>query len=770
MVKTNLPVLFLRGIVVLPNNELRIEINTELEKKIIDASLEVHDGHLLLIALRDYLEESPSLLDLPKIGVLGHIKSKIELSNGTLRLVIVGLTRTEVLFYLEGERGFAEAFVIPCKDYDVDPFEESAIRRVLLRDLNTFIETSSAMSNSILGKISDLKSLDVICDMIINELPLSYENKLKYLEVVNPLNRSRLVIEDINRELETVKLENKIDSELRKELDTSQKEFVLKEKIKIIKKELGESDSKEEDVSLLKMKVDELIVSSKIKTRLINEINRYEMTPPTSPEVSIIRNYIEWLLNIPWNNVTIDNDNLEEVADMLNESHYGLDKVKSRILEYIAASKYSNNKISPIICLVGPPGTGKTSLAKSIASSLHRKFVKISVGGVNDEAEIMGHRRTYVASNPGKIIQGLKKSGTKNPVFLIDEIDKMTKDYRGDPASALLDVLDKEQNYMFIDNYIEEEVDLSEVMFILTANNASDIPLALRDRLEIIELSSYTVYEKIDIAKNYLFPKLLKIYNLDSSKISISDDVYFKIISSYTKEAGARELERLLASIIRKVIVKLLSKKPLKKYNITVSNLSSYLGMEKYIDSYNGLDDAIGLVNAVAFTNYGGAVLKVSSTYYKGKGELIVTGSIGEVMKESVILSLSYIKTNYELFNIDSNILDNMDIHIHFEEGALPKDGPSAGITVVTSLISLFKGVTVPTDISMTGEITLRGKVLPIGGLKEKIIAATTHNIKKIYIPYLNAYELDNIPSYIKEKIEIVLVKDYLEIYEDLFK
>lgn len=769
MVKTNLPVLFLRGIAVLPNNELRVEISLEQEKQIIETSEEFHDDHLLLIALKDILEESPSLLELPKIGVLGRIKSNITLSNGVMRLVIHALERTEVLSYLEVERGFTEAFVIPCQDYDLDPFEESAIKRVLLRDLNTFIETSSLMSNSILGKVTGIKSLDTICDMVINELPLSYENKLKYIEVINPIIRSKMVIEDINRELETVKLENKIDLELKKELDNSQKEFVLKEKIKLIKKELGEEDIKEEDINKLKEQIDDLMAPSKVKERLIHELKRYEITPSTSPEISIIRNYMDWLLNFPWYQMTEDNNDLEAIKKALDESHYGLENVKTRVLEYIASNQYSHHNISPIICLVGPPGTGKTSLAKSIATSLHRKFVKISVGGVNDEAEIIGHRRTYVASNPGKIIQGMKKSGSKNPVFLIDEVDKMTKDFRGDPASSLLDVLDKEQNYMFVDNYIEEEVDLSHVMFILTANDLNQIPLALRDRLEIIELSSYTIYEKLDIAKHYLLPKLLKNYHLEEEKIMIEEDAFLKMIQDYTKEAGARELERLLSSIIRKVIVKLLSNPEENHYLITSSNLSEYLGPEKYMDISNEVENSIGVVNALAYTNYGGAVLKVSSTYYKGKGELIITGSIGDVMKESAVLALSYIKANYEIFHIPYNLLTENDIHIHFEEGSLPKDGPSAGITITSALISLFTGKKVPSNISMTGEITLRGAVLPIGGLKEKMIAATTHNINKIYIPEANIYELESIDEEIKKKITIVSVKSYLDIYKDLF-
>ena len=489
------------------------------------------------------------------------------------------------------------------------------------------------------------------------------------------------------------------------------------------------------------------------------------MTPSSSPELTVVRNYIDWLMNLPWYKNTKDNYNLEKIEESLNESHYGLFKVKERILEYIAVSKNTKNKVSPIICFVGPPGVGKTSLAKSIAKALNKKFVKISVGGMNDDSEIVGHRRTYIGSNPGKIIQAMKKAGTNNPVFLIDEIDKLTKDYRSDPASCLLDVLDREQNSMFVDNYIEEEYDLSKVMFILTANNSNDIPEALRDRLEIINLPSYTLIEKLNIAKNHLIPKLLKEYDLKN--VTITDDAINKIITNYTKESGARELNRLLSSVLRKIIVdKLKNKKD--KYVIEVDDVEKYLGIEKYVTSKNNKITSTGVVNALAYTPYGGEILRVSSTCYKGDKDIIVTGLLGESMKESVSVALSYIKTNYKLFNIDYKMFDN-DFHIHFESGSIPKDGPSAGVTIITSILSTLTDKVIDSKISMTGEVTLRGDILPIGGLKEKLIVASQNNINVVFIPKDNMKDLEDIDVELQEKIKIIPVSNYMEIYKKIF-
>ncbi len=769
MVETNLPILFLKDVVIFPYNEVRLEFD-RTEKNILTDAETNHDGHLLLINLLDPLEERPLIKDLPRIGVLGKIRSKIELSNGNVRVVLTGIDRVEVLNYLEKENGDLEAFVIPTKEYDYNETEAIALRRMLNRNLENYVEVSPYMSNAVLGRINGVSSISKLSDIIVSDLPLEYETKIKYIGMPNPMFRIRRIIEDLNRELETARLENELERALKYRLENEQKEYVLREKLELIKEELGEDDIKDSDLSIIQEKINNIQAPDRIKKRLKEEYKRYELSPTSSPEITIVRNYIDWLLSLPWEEKTKDNENLKIVKEELDKSHYGLDQVKDRILEYIAVKNNTNNSNSPIICLVGPPGVGKTTLAKSIARALNKKFVKISVGGINDEAEIMGHRRTYIGANPGKIIQGMKKAGSKNPVFLIDEIDKITKDYHGDPTSALLDVLDKEQNNIFTDNYIEEEFDLSEVMFILTANNISTIPEALRDRLEIIELSSYTLYEKISICTNYLIPKLLKEHNIPKERFQITTEAIQKIILSYTKEAGARELERQIATICRKVVINMLSNDSKLLYIIEENDIEKYLGKSKYNHTQNDKNHQSGVVNALAYTPSGGDILKVSSLTYPGKGKLTLTGSLGEVMKESAYIALSYIKSNYQKFNIDLEYMNNQDIHIHFEEGAVPKDGPSAGITMVTSLLSTLKNHPIDNIISMTGEITLRGKVLPIGGLKEKLIAASINGIKKVFIPEENLSDLEEIPENVKQDLHIILVNNYLDIYKELFK
>ena len=767
MVETNLPILFLHDLILFPYNELRVEFNLDRDKKIIELSESTHDGNILLVNNMDFLEESPNLRELPKIAILAKIKSKLVLPNKNIRLVLVGIDRVEVLNYFEDDNKIVEAFVIPTKDYDYNELEATALKRVLFKNLEEFIEISPNMSNNVLGRTSGLNNLGRISDIIISELPLTYDDKFKYIEISNSMYRTKLLIEDLHKEIETVKLENSIESKLRDRLDEEQKNYILREKIKLIKEEIGELDIKEGDIKKLKDKINKIDAPSYIVDRLNEEISRYELMPPTSAEIGIIRNYIDWLINLPWNISTTDNEDIKDIKDKLDKSHYGLSKIKNRILEYIVSKNKSDDLNSPIICLVGPSGVGKTTLAKSIANVLNRKFVKVSVGSIVDDAEIMGHRKTYIGAYPGKIIQGIRKCGVNNPVFLIDEIDKITKDYRKDVSTTLLDILDKEQNSMFIDNYIEEKFDLSKVMFILTANNVNTIPEALKDRLEIIELSSYTEYEKIEIAKDYLVPKMLNSYKMEN--ISISKEAIKTIINYYTKESGVRELERVLESLVRKIIVEDEFNKR-SVYFIDNDNITSYLGNYKY-----NIDDSLenntsGVVNTLAYTPYGGMVLKTSAIYFKGKGNINITGSIGEVMKESVEIALSYIKSNCDNYGINSDILDNNDIHIHFESGSIPKDGPSAGITILTTLISLFLDKPVPNDISMTGEITLRGKILPVGGLKEKLIAAKRCGIKTVFIPKDNINDIEEIDDMIKDGIEIIFVSDYEEIYKKIFK
>ncbi|MGN1342087.1 MAG: endopeptidase La [Bacilli bacterium] len=764
MVETNLPILYLREVVLLPYNEIRLEFTNDKDKKVLSISERLHDSHLLLVNLSDPLEESPALNELPKIGILGKIKSKIDLPNGTTRVIIQGIDRVEISSLIESSDTLS-AFVIPTKEYDYNEIEASALRRVLYRKLDEYIDISPYMSNTVLGRINDVKNINKLSDIIVSELPLEYKDILKYVEITNPMYRIKLIIEDLSKEIETVRLENEIEDNLKVKLEEEQREYMLKEKIRLIKEELGETDLKEEDINKIKTKMNKLNLPENIIKRLNEEIERYSLSSPSSPETTTIRTYIDWLLSLPWNKESKDNTDIKKIEEVLNKSHFGLDSVKRRIIEYIAVKKKTNTSNSPILCLVGPPGVGKTSLASSIAKALNKDFVKVSLGGINDEAEILGHRRTYIGASPGKIIQQMKKSGSINPVFLIDEVDKLTKDYKGDPASALLEVLDREQNSHFCDNYIEEEFDLSKVLFILTANNISEIPSPLLDRLEIIELSSYTIYEKISIAKYHLIPNLLEDYKIKN--IKFTDVAIEKIITSYTKEAGARDLYRQIDSVIRKVII---SKDKSTKVVVDTGDIESYLGASKYTLIANDENNKTGIVNGLAYTPYGGTILKVTCTLYPGKGNITLTGALGDVIKESIYIALSYIKANNAKFKIDYKIFEEVDFHFHIEEGGIPKDGPSAGITIVTAILSLLKNKIISNKISMTGEITLRGKVLPVGGLKEKLISAVTNGIDTVYLPLASSKEFTELPSEVKDKLNIVLVEDYEDIYKSLFK
>ena len=764
MVETNLPILFLRDVVLLPYNELRIEFSKEYEKKILEISERRHDNHILFVNLIDTLEEKPNIRKLPKIAVLGKIKSKIVLPNGVIRIVVVGIDRVEVLNYIENDNNIYEAFVIPTKAYDYSELESNALKRILIKDLNDYIEISSYISNNVLGRISGISSIGRLTDIIIDELPFDYLSKIKYVEMSNPMNRIKLIIEDLNKEMETVKLENSLEETLKEKLDEEQKNYILREKIRLIKEEINEVDIKDSEIAKLRKKMDNLSLPDKVRDRLEEELNRYEFTTSTSPEISIIRNYIDWLMCLPWNKSTRDSNDIEDIRNKLNETHSGLDDVKERIVEYIAVNKRNKDSKVPILCLIGPPGTGKTSMAKSIANALKRKFVKISVGGVHDEGEIVGHRRTYMGASPGKIIQGLKKVGVNNPVFLIDEIDKLTKDYKGDPGSALLDILDREQNNIFQDNYIEEEFDLSNVLFILTGNDEESIPNALRDRLEIIHLSGYTLLEKEDMVNNYVIPRMIMEYNFENIKFtknSIKD-----IIMYYTMETGVRELERCIDKIFRKIII---DSEINGNNEYIIDDVTEYLGNYKYKYLFNDKASEVGVVNTLGYTPYGGCLLKTTSTMFSGNGSVMVTGSLGDVVKESIYVALAYIRANSYLLDIDNEIFKNMDFHIHMESGSMYKDGPSAGISIMTSLISLIKKKPIDSDISMTGEITLRGKILPVGGIKEKVLVAINNNIKTIYVPMDNKPDVKEIPREIIKGIKVKYINNYLELYNDLF-
>lgn len=760
MNKYNLPVILLKGIVLLPQNTLKLEFdNKNIDNNVIDMALLFHNGYILVVS-----EYSSS--NIPKIGILSKIENNIKLPNGNIRVDIKGLRRVRTLEFLNPNKikEPLESIVSEIELKKID--NEEIIINKLMKEIKSYIKNIPYISNSIISLIENEKNLDRFTDIVVPTLISSKDRILEYLNNSDPLKRSEMLLQDIYQEKEIFKIERNLDMRVKKEMDDTQKEFLLREKMKIIKEELGDTLNKENEIDNLRKKIDELNCPPKVKERLSLELRRYETSISTSPETSIIRDYIEWLLALPWNNFTDDNNDLKQVRKFLDESHYGLEEVKQRVIEYLAVKQMSKDANSPIICLVGPPGVGKTSLAFSIARAINRNFVKITVGGIRDEAEIIGHRKTYIGASPGRIISSMKKAKSSNPLFLIDEIDKMSSDYKGDPTSSLLSVLDPEQNKYFSDNYIEEEFDLSNVLFVLTANYIENIPEALKDRLEIIDISGYTEFEKLDIATKHLLPKIIAKNGLRADFITIKEEVILKIIRNYTKEAGVRELERQLDKIIRKVVTQILVNNiKINKINIDEKVLEKYLGKEKY--KYNlKTKSQVGVVNGLAYTVYGGDILPIEVNYFKGKGELILTGSLGSVMKESASIALSYLKSNYQKYNINYDKLIDNDIHIHVPEGAIKKDGPSAGIALTLAILSAVTNKKIVSDLALTGEITLRGNVLAIGGLKEKAIGALRSGIKTIIIPSDNEKDLLELPKEVKEKIDFIKVKNFKEVYE----
>lgn len=771
MIKSNLPVILLKKLVLLPGEEVRVEIKSDISKKVTEISKLYHDSEVLIVCPLNLLEEKPDTSDLPRIGVVGKINSVIDLPNGNKRVIITGLYRVKIISYVNysNEEDILDSIITNIETSESE-IEWVAYQRKLQAELELYINKNPFVGNSIMSEVKQGINLDKLTDVIANFLPLSFEKKLNLMLDSSPISRCKILIKELAVESAVIDLESHIESEIKKGLDDTQKEFILKEKLKVIKNELGETNTKEEDILNYRNLVNSPKYPERIKNKLLSEIERYNATSEMSPDAGIIRNYIEYLLNVPWYTETRDERDLIKIEKKLNDTHYGMKKAKERVIEYIAVKSITDEVSSPIICLVGPPGVGKTTFAESISKALDRNFVKISLGGMSDSAELVGHRRAYIGSNPGKIVTSLIKCGSNNPVFLLDEVDKLKKDYKGDPASTLLDILDVSQNKRFVDNYIDEEIDLSKILFILTANDISNIPPALLDRLEIIDLTGYTDNEKLLISENYIIPSALKKHGLKNTIIKFETEAIKKIINEYTNESGVRELERDINKIIRKVITEhIKSSRKIVSVRIKENDIPHYLEQELYKESKYKEIIHPGVVTAVACSSIGGVSIYIECTSFKGTGKYTFTGSLGSITKESIEIALSYIKSNAKRFDIDEDFFLNNDFHINFTEGAINKDGPSAGISIVTAILSHIKGVIISDKISLTGEITLNGDILKIGGLKEKTIACKRQNIEKLFIPKDNLNDIEWLEKDLKNDIEFIPVSNYLEIYEKIF-
>lgn len=771
MIKSNLPVILLKNLVLLPYQEVRVEIKSEVSKKVTEISKLYHDSEVLIVCPLNSLEEKPDTSDLPRIGVVGKIKSIIDLPNGNMRVIIYGQYRVKVISYVNysNEEDILDSIITNIEVHDSE-IECSAYQRKLMSELESYVNKNPFVTNSIMSQIRNNISLDKLTDLIGNFLPLGFEKKLNLMLDASSISRSKLLIKELAIESAVMDLEGHIETEIKKGLDDTQKEFILKEKLKVIKSELGQNDTKDDDVSKFKERLENGLFPERIKAKLLTEIERYNATSEVSPDAGVIRNYIEYLLSVPWYNETKDEKDLLRIEKKLNESHYGMDNAKLRIVEYIAVKSISPDINSPILCLVGPPGVGKTTFAESISYALNRKFVKISLGGMSDSSELVGHRRAYIGSNPGKIVSSLIRCESNNPVFLLDEVDKLKKDYKGDPASTLLDILDVSQNKRFVDNYIDEEIDLSKILFILTANDISSIPAALLDRLEIIDLTGYTDSEKLLICENYLIPNILKKAGLKNTVIKFETPAIIKIIEEYTNEAGVRELERCISKITRKVITEhIKASRKIVSVRIKEADLPHYLEQELYSTKKTKKITSSGVVRAVACNKSGGTTLDIECSSFKGNGKYTFTGSLGDVTKESIEVAISYIKSNSKLLNIDEDFFMTHDIHIHFTEGSSPKDGPSAGIAITTAILSHIKNQKISDEISMTGEITLKGDILKVGGIKEKSIACFRNKIKTLYIPEDNKNDINWLEKDLKETIEFVTINNYEELFKKIF-
>ncbi|SDF26367.1 ATP-dependent proteinase. Serine peptidase. MEROPS family S16 [Fontibacillus panacisegetis] len=757
------PLLPLRGLLVYPSMVLHLDVGREKSVKALEKAM-VDDNLILLCSQSEVNIEEPTQEDIFRIGTVAKVRQMLKLPNGTIRVLVEGMERAEIVEYLDNEE-YYEVIAKERPEEETDDPEVDALMRTVLAQFEHYINLSKKVTPETLAAVSDIEEAGRLADVITSHLSLKIKDKQEILELIDVRKRLEKLLDILNNEREVLELERKISQRVKKQMEKTQKEYYLREQMKAIQKELGEKEGRAGEVEELRAQLEEKGLPDKVREKTLKEIDRLEKMPASSAEGGVIRNYVDWLLSLPWNNKTEDDLDLAKAEQVLNEDHYGLDKPKERVLEYLAVQKLVKRLKGPILCLVGPPGVGKTSLARSIARSLGREFVRISLGGVRDEAEIRGHRRTYVGAMPGRIIQGMKTAGTLNPVFLLDEIDKMASDFRGDPSSALLEVLDPEQNNTFSDHFIEVPFDLSNVMFVTTANAVHNIPRPLLDRMEMLYIPGYTELEKLQIATRYLLPKQKREHGLQEEQLQIGDDAILRTIREYTRESGVRNLEQQVAALCRKAARKIVSEDK-EQIIINPEDVKDYLGIPKYRHGVAELEDQVGTVTGLAWTEVGGETLVIEVTVVPGAGKLTLTGKLGDVMKESAQAAFSYTRSKAEELGISADFHEKNDIHIHIPEGAIPKDGPSAGITIATALISALTGRHVSKDVAMTGEITLRGRVLPIGGLKEKSLAAHRAGYKKILLPKDNERDLRDIPDSVKEDVVFVPVSHMDQVLE----
>lgn len=758
-----IPLLPLRGILVFPYMIIHLDVGREKSISALEEAM-VHDRLIMLATQRDAQEDQPTSEDIFNIGTVAEIKQLLKLPGGTIRVLVEGLHRAEIIEYTESE---------PFYQVEIDEFAETeektpeveALTRTAIHQFEQWVKLSKKIPPETLVSVVVVEEPGRLTDLIASHLSLKIEDKQALLDAVEVKERLERLCEILGREMEILELEKKINVRVRKQMEKTQKEYYLREQLKAIQKELGDKDERTAEVEEYRQRLTEAEFPKDVAEKINKEIDRLEKMSPMVAESAVIRTYLDWLTGLPWLEKTEDRLDISLAEQTLEEDHYGLEKVKERILEYLSVRKLTENMKGPILCLVGPPGVGKTSLARSIARSMDRKFVRVSLGGVRDEAEIRGHRRTYVGALPGRIIQGIRTAGSQNPVFLLDEIDKMSADFRGDPSSALLEVLDPEQNNTFSDHYIELPFDLSRVLWVVTANVMHNIPRPLLDRMEIIPIAGYTEEEKVQIAKRYLVSKQIRDHGLSKKQIVFSEGTLQKVIRDYTREAGVRNLERNIANLCRKAARQIVQNKR-TTVKITAQNLHTFLGAPKYRQSQVESSHQIGVATGMAWTEVGGDVLGTEVSIMKGKGKLTLTGQLGDVMRESAQAGFSYIRSRAQELGIDPEFYEHSDIHIHLPEGAIPKDGPSAGITMATAVASALTAKAIRSDLAMTGEITLRGRVLPVGGVKEKVLAAHRAGIKKIILPKENKRDMDEIPANIKRSLEFYLVEHMDEVLD----